>query len=105
LEGAAGVELAIGQAHHLVFAAEMKFLVLGIADRPAAAAFGQCLNGLALGERDDQFLDGDEGFGLGLIQSAHGGVPGLPEARFVGRAARKSRVGRRSDPGPCPQAL
>ena len=56
LKGAAGVDVAIGQASHLGSTAEMELRHLRIADRPTAAALGQRLNAFALGQRDHQFF-------------------------------------------------
>ena len=76
LESAAGVELAVRQARHLVLAAEVEVGHLRVADRPAAAALDQRLNGFALGKRDDDLLDRwYVGFRLRLIEGAEAGLP------------------------------
>ncbi len=76
LEGTAGVELAVGQAGDLVLAAEVEVGHLRVADRPAAAALDQRLDGFALGERDDDLLDGrNVGLRL-LVERAEGGIAG-----------------------------
>ncbi|CCB63263.1 protein of unknown function [Hyphomicrobium sp. MC1] len=83
LERAAGMHLAIGQRGNLRFAAEMEIGRLRIADRPAAAALAQRLNGFALGDRNlDLLCRRHVSFGV-YIERAHGRIADLRKARFV----------------------
>ena len=87
LEGAARVVLAIGQAKYFGLAAEVEVSHLRIADRPAAAALGQRLNGFALGDWNDQLFGGRNiGLPFTCEEAANRRVSGNCKARFVGRS-------------------